>query len=82
MVALLPTLLSALRSRSDLVVETLVLRQQLATLASRQHPDIRPADRDFWSLLRRGWTGWAASLATVEASCRSHDGNCVAVTRR
>ena len=35
LVALLPTLRSALRSRRDLVVENLALRQQLATLACR-----------------------------------------------
>jgi hypothetical protein len=66
LVALLPTLFSALRSHSDLVVENLALRQQLATLASRRHPDIRPADRTFWIILRRSWSGWAASLAIVE----------------
>jgi putative transposase len=48
---------SALRSRRDLVVENLALRQQLATLATRRYPDIRPADRVFWILLRRLWSG-------------------------
>ena len=65
LVALLPTLRSALRSRHDLVVENLALRQQLVTLASRRHPDLRPADRVFWILLRRFWSGWAGSLAIV-----------------
>jgi len=65
LVALLPTLRSALRSRRDLVVENLALRQQLATLASRRHPVIRPVDRLFWILLRRLWSGWAESLAIV-----------------
>ena len=45
LVALLPTLFSAMRSRRHLVIENLALRQQLATFASRLHPDIRPADR-------------------------------------
>jgi hypothetical protein len=53
LVALLPTLFSAMRSRRHLVIENLALRQQLATLAGRRHPDIRPADRVFWVLLRR-----------------------------
>jgi transposase InsO family protein len=66
LVALLPTFRSALRSRRDLVVENLVLRQQLATLAGRRHPDIRPADRIFWILLRRLWGGWAETLTIVE----------------
>jgi len=66
LVALLPTFLSAMRSRRHLVLENLVLRQQLATLASRRHPGIRPADRVFWVLLRRYWSRWALALAIVE----------------
>ena len=66
LMALLPTLRSALRSRRDLVVENLALRQQLATLAGRRHPVIRPADRLFWILLRRLWSGWAESLTIVQ----------------
>jgi len=63
--ALLPTLLSAMRSRRHLVIENLALRQQLATLAGPRHPDIRPADRVFWILLRRSWSRWAQALAIV-----------------
>ena len=66
LVAVLPTLRSALRFRRDLVVENLALRQQLATLVSRRRPVIRPADRLFWILLRRLWSGWAESLAIVQ----------------
>jgi len=51
LVAVLPTLFSAMRSRRHLVIENLALRQQLASLAGRRHPDIRPADRVFWVLL-------------------------------
>ncbi len=47
------------------MIENLALRQQLATLASRRRPVIRPADRAFWILLRRFWSGWAESLAIV-----------------
>jgi putative transposase len=56
---------SAVLSRRELVVENLALRQQLATLASRRNPDIRLADRAFWILLRRYWSGWATTLAFV-----------------
>jgi hypothetical protein len=42
------------------------LRQQLATLASRRHPVIRPADRLLWILLRRLWSGWVGSLAIIQ----------------
>jgi hypothetical protein len=66
LVALLPTLCSVPRSRRDLVIENLPLRQQLASLAGRRHPVIRPADRLFWILLRRLWSGWAGSLAIVQ----------------
>ncbi len=65
LVALLPMLRSAMRSRRDLVTENLALRQQLATLASRGRPVIRPADRVFWILLRHLWNGWAETLAIV-----------------
>jgi putative transposase len=65
LVALLPTLRSAMRSRRDLVVENLALRQQLATLSARRHPHIRPADRLFWIVLRRLWSGWAETLTIV-----------------
>jgi len=65
LVALLPTLFSAMRSRRHLVIENLALRQQLATFASRLHPDIRPSDRVFWVLLRRYWSRWAGALAIV-----------------
>jgi hypothetical protein len=41
LVALLPTVRSAMLSRRDLVVGNLALRQQLVTLAGRRHPDIR-----------------------------------------
>jgi transposase InsO family protein len=56
---------SAIRSRRDLVVENLALRQQLATLVGRRRPDIQPIDRVFWILLRRLWSEWAGSLAIV-----------------
>jgi len=55
-----------MRSRRDLVIQNLALRQRLATLASRRHPVIRPADRLFWILLRRLWSGWVGSLAIVQ----------------
>jgi transposase InsO family protein len=48
------------------MIENLALRQQLATLASRRRSVIRPADRLFWILLRRLWSGWAQSLAIVQ----------------
>src|SRR3954452_20530927 len=63
MPAILRTLLIALsrsfRSRRDLVLENLALRQQLVVLAAK-HPRPRffAHDRLFWVILRRCWTGW------------------------
>jgi putative transposase len=57
---------SAFRSRRDLLLENLALRQQLATLVPRRRPLIRPADRAFWVALRRLWSGWADALVIVK----------------
>jgi len=46
--ALTAALLSSLRSRRELVLENLELRQQDPTLVSRRRPSRRPADRAFW----------------------------------
>lgn len=64
--ALVPALRSAFRTRYDLVLENLALRQQVATLASRHRPSLRPADRAFWVALRRLWPGWARVLVIVQ----------------
>ena len=52
------------RSRRDLVLENLVLRQQL--LVHEERPDHRPrltaADRRFWSTLARRWSAWTHVL--------------------
>ncbi len=49
LVALLPTLRSALRSRRDLVIENLALLQQLATLVGRRDPVIPCPSPEFRS---------------------------------
>jgi putative transposase len=64
--ALLPTVRSAIRSRRDLLLENLALRQQLATLVSWRSPEIRTTDRAFWVALRRLWPGWARILVIVQ----------------
>jgi len=66
---LLPTLLSAMNSLCDLVIENLALHQQLATLAGRRHPDIRFSDRVSRILLCRSWSRGAEALAVVRP-CR------------
>jgi len=54
------------RSRRDLLLENLALRQQLAVLKQRR-PQARLAasDRLFWVLLRRCWSGWKKALILV-----------------
>ena len=56
-----------LRSRSDLVLENIALRQQLETMKrSRRRPQLDDADRAFWLAMRSAWLGWAARLILVQ----------------
>jgi hypothetical protein len=51
-------ILSLFRSRTDLVLENLALRQQLlAVHAKRPRPRLGAFDKLFWVLLRRVWSG-------------------------
>ena len=64
---LLPVLaIRLLRSRRELLLENLALRQQLAVL-KRRHPQPRFAisDKLFWVMLRRLWYGWKCALVLV-----------------
>jgi hypothetical protein len=55
------------RSRSKQAIVELALRQQLATFAEKGHrPRIAPADRCFWVLLSRTWSGWKEILVIVQ----------------
>jgi putative transposase len=54
-------------SRSDLQIENLALRQQLAILtAKRPRPRMRLADQSFWLGLRRFWPRWKEALVIVQ----------------
>ena len=57
----------AVRSRRNLLLENLALRQQLTVLKSK-HPQPRPTapDRLFWVLLRQFWPGWKQALVIVQ----------------
>ena len=57
---------SLLRTRQNLLLEILALRQQLSVL-TRRHPQPRLAapDRLFWVVLRRLWPGWKQALLLV-----------------
>jgi putative transposase len=54
-------------SRSDLILENLALRQQLAALTvSTRRRAVRSVDRFFWMALRNSWPRWADALAIVK----------------
>jgi transposase InsO family protein len=65
---LLPALAARFfRSRRNLLLENLALRQQLAVLTRlHPHPRLTVPDRLFWIGLRRFWTGWKQSLLIVQ----------------
>ena len=65
--AVLPSLRSALRTRTDLALENLALRQQLAALRQQvRRPQVRSADRLFWAWLHRFWGRWREALILVQ----------------
>ncbi len=56
-----------LRSRNEQALIELALRQQLAIYAQKQpRPGITRADRGFWILLSRLWSGWKETLIFVQ----------------
>ena len=64
---LLYSIRALFRSRTELVIENLALRQQLAVLkAKRPRPHLTGIHRAFWILLRRVWSGWADTLIIVK----------------
>src|SRR5215469_6756017 len=59
-------ILRLFRSRQDLLVENLALRQQLSVLRRRnRRPKLTVLDKLFWVLARRFWSGWKKSLLLV-----------------
>src|SRR5271167_537561 len=59
-------IISVFRSREELLLENLALRQQLLALhAKRPRPRLSSVDRLFWVVLRGIWSGWKRSLILV-----------------
>src|SRR5215831_2166539 len=59
-------LLGAFRSREDLMLENLALRQQLLALhAKRPRQRLGSVDKVFWVALRKLWSGWKKPLLLV-----------------
>src|SRR5262249_13377829 len=67
LVAALGSLRSLVRTRRELALENLALRQQLAILrrASPKRLQLRSADKIFWALLSSVWAHWADVLVIV-----------------
>jgi len=65
--ALLTCFKAFFRSRYNLSVEILALRQQLGVLKRKNpRPRLRTGDRAFWIFLRRLWPGWSNVLVIVK----------------
>src|SRR2546422_5253420 len=63
---LLRTFRSAVRTRRELALENLALRQQLAVWKARQpRPRLTEMDRIFWIVVSRLWKNWRSSLQVV-----------------
>jgi putative transposase len=57
----------SLRSRCDLLLENLALRQQLSIFKQKQpKPRLGASDKLFWVLLCRFWAGWKQALILVQ----------------
>ena len=55
------------RNRTELALENLALRQQLAALRQRsKRPRLRRRDRFFWAMLSRVWSHWRSALVIVQ----------------
>src|SRR6266403_5640093 len=64
---LLRTFRSAVRTRRELALENLALRQQLAVWKARQpRPRLTEMDRIFWIVLARLWKNWRSSLQVLK----------------
>jgi hypothetical protein len=66
MTLLLHALRAMARSRADLVLENLALRQQVMVLKEkRPRPHLHDGHRAFWVAMRSAWSGWASRLVVV-----------------
>ena len=58
---------AACKSRDELVLENLALRQQVTALKLKRHkPSLNDAGRAFWVALRRSTSNWANRLVIVK----------------
>ena len=67
LLALLSWFGSFFRSRHDLGLELVALRQQVGVLKRKNpRPQLSPWDRLFWIGLHRWWSKWASALVVVK----------------
>ena len=68
LVTLLVRLLrAACKSRDELALDNLALRQQVTALKLGRHkPKLHDADRAFWVALHKTWFNWASRLVIVK----------------
>jgi hypothetical protein len=68
LLGLLPFLFARFfRSRRDLLLENVALRQQLGVLKQRHlRPRFATPDKFFWVMLRRLWPGWKQALILIQ----------------
>jgi putative transposase len=58
---------SACKSRDELMLENLALRQQVAARKlGKYKPELHEADRASWLALRKTWANWASRLVIVK----------------
>jgi hypothetical protein len=63
---LLSLVATALKQRSELALENLALRQQLAVLNRRpRRPKLWRSDRLFWLVLSRSWAHWRETPSSL-----------------
>ena len=64
---ILNTLRDLFRSRHDLMLQNLAIRQQLLVLQRQvKKAEFRDRDRTFWVILRKCWPGWEGPLRLVK----------------
>src|SRR5688572_30634488 len=68
LIALCSALWTSFRSRLELQLEVLALRQQILVLerSRRARPRLSRGDRVFWVWLSRMWAGWRRALIIVQ----------------
>ena len=55
------------KSKNDLIIENLALRQQLSTYKAKKiKPTIKERDRSFWIALKKSWSKWTNTLIIVK----------------